>query len=159
MRQMGWDEGEALAKTSKAFRTASKGDDADQIKSRQDALEHDVVNEGTKKRREGEDCESILGRPSRNSWKQTEENCLNDLDPPIEHPFLVADPHVPQVLGEVIYFNVLSRVSFSVLLHFHLLSCILINMYLHVDAVNYSCQNILIEYMFFKIEIGLNVIL
>lgn len=25
---------------------ASKGDDADQIKSRQDALEHDVVNEG-----------------------------------------------------------------------------------------------------------------
>ncbi|CAL9780843.1 unnamed protein product, partial [Musa acuminata subsp. burmannicoides] len=47
MRQMGWDEGEALAKTSKALRTeASKGDDADQIKSRQDALEHDVVNEG-----------------------------------------------------------------------------------------------------------------
>lgn len=27
--------------------------------------------------------------------KQTEENCLNDLDPPIEHPLLVADPHVP----------------------------------------------------------------
>ncbi|CAL9204235.1 unnamed protein product, partial [Musa hybrid cultivar] len=43
----GWDEGEALAKTSKALRTeASKGDDADQIKSRQDALEHDVINEG-----------------------------------------------------------------------------------------------------------------
>ncbi|THU55070.1 hypothetical protein C4D60_Mb11t02680 [Musa balbisiana] len=40
----GCDEGEALAKTSKALRTeASKGDDADQIKSRQDALERDVV--------------------------------------------------------------------------------------------------------------------
>ncbi|XP_064945103.1 uncharacterized protein LOC135596829 [Musa acuminata AAA Group] len=48
---------------------ASKGDVPDQIKSRQDALENDVVNGGTKKRREGEDCESILGRPSRNSCK------------------------------------------------------------------------------------------
>ncbi|XP_065030044.1 uncharacterized protein LOC108951679 [Musa acuminata AAA Group] len=74
MRQMGWDEGEALAKTKKALRTeASKGDDADQIKSRQDALEHDVVNEDTQKRREGEDCESILGRPSRNSCRRQQD--------------------------------------------------------------------------------------
>ncbi|CAL9207956.1 unnamed protein product [Musa hybrid cultivar] len=80
MRQMGWDEGEALAKTKKALRTeASKGDDADQIKSRQDALEHDVVNEGTKRRREGEDCESILGRPSRNSCKAAADYCYADV--------------------------------------------------------------------------------